>query len=70
MRFPGNCLIVALAAVLKDGSRLYWKRNKVGRVHFYWRTKDGRRWEFYKRGASSRSYLQNAIYIGEIRETR
>ena len=37
------------------------------RLHFYWQDRQGRSWEFYKRGASGRTYLQNSFYLGEIK---
>jgi hypothetical protein len=69
MKFPGNCLIVSLIASALPGNRLRMKRNRMGRIHFYWQDKDGRSWEFYKRGASGRNYLQNSFYFGEIKRT-
>ena len=70
MRFPGNCLIVSFIASLKPGNRLLTKRNRLGRLHFFWESSDSRRWEFYKRGASGNTYLQNSLYVGEIKEIR
>ena len=67
MRFPGNCLIVSIIAAAFPGNALKWKRNRLGRVHFYWKDKKGRSWEFYKRGASGKTYLQNSLYIGEVK---
>lgn len=70
MKFPGNCLIVSLAMSIVPGRRLQVKRNRMGRLHFFWKAADGRSWEFYKRGASGKTYLQNSFYIGEIKEVR
>jgi hypothetical protein len=70
VKFPGNCLVVSMAMACAPGSRLRTKRNRMGRLHFYWQTSDGRTWEFYKRGASGKNYLQNALYVGEIKEVR
>lgn len=70
MRFPGNCLIVALIYAEVPGNRLRMKRNRMGRWHFYWTDADGRDWEFYRKGASGRTYLQNALYVGEIKRTK
>jgi hypothetical protein len=70
MKFPGNCLLVSLAMAAIPGNRLCKKRNRMGRMHFYWSSADGRSWEFYKRGASGKTYLQNSFYIGEIKEVR
>lgn len=67
MKFPGNCLIVSLAMSALPGNRLRTKRNRMERLHFYWSDAQGRSWEFYKRGASGRNYLQNSLYIGEIK---
>lgn len=67
LRFPANCLIVSLAASLLPGNRFAWKRNKAGRVHFFWRDSCGRSWEFYKAGSSRKGYLQNALYLGEVK---
>jgi hypothetical protein len=64
MRFPGNCFLVAL---LCGGSNVRLMRNRRGRVHFYWVRSDGQAYEFYKKGASQRGYLRNALYVGEIR---
>lgn len=68
MRFPGNCLLVALAASAR-GHHLHRMRNRSGRWHFYWTHRDGggQAFEFYTKGASRRSYLRNAITLGEIR---
>lgn len=70
MRFPGNCILVALYFSFVPGNRLRVKRNRAGRWHYYWTDRSGRSWEFYKKGASSRTYLQNAFYLGEIRRAR
>jgi hypothetical protein len=70
MRFPGNCFVVSVIAALLPGKRLWYGRNRMGRIHFFWKDKYGRSWEFYKRGASSKTYLQNSIYIGEIKKVR
>ena len=66
-RFPGNCLLVSLLMAARPGNRMRTKRNRMGRLHFYWSDAQGRSWEFYKRGASGRTYIQNAVYFGEIR---
>lgn len=64
MRFPGNCLIVALVC---GGLRIRVMRNRRGRLHFYWVDRNGSAWEFYTKGASAHGYLRNALRIGEIR---
>lgn len=69
MKFPANCLVVALVASLRHGSKFRMERNRKGRWHFFWTDRYGFSWEFYCKGASSKSYLQNALYIGEIRRT-
>jgi hypothetical protein len=69
MKFPGNCLLVSLIASSLPGNRLRTKRNRMGRLHFYWQDRNGHSWEFYKRGASGLTYLQNSLYIGEIKRT-
>ena len=69
MRFPGNCLCVALVASLRLGSRFRMKRNRLGRWHFFWTDRRGYSWEFYKKGSSGRTYIQNALYVGEIKRT-
>jgi hypothetical protein len=69
VKFPGNCLCVALLASLRPGTRLRIGRNRMGRKHFYWTDQHGRSWEFYKKGASGRTYFQNSLYIGEIKRT-
>lgn len=65
MRFPANCLLVALIAAL-GGGRLRTARNRSGRVHVYWLDHGGRAWEFYRKGASRRPYWQNLVYFGRI----
>lgn len=65
-RFPGNCLIVAAVMGLR-GYEVRTMRNRSGRLHFYWRDEEGRAFEFYTKGASRRSYLRNALTLGEIR---
>ena len=67
MKLPGNCLIVSLIMAAIPGNKLRTKRNRMGRMHFYWQDRQGRSWEFYKRGASGRTYLQNSFYLGEIK---
>lgn len=69
MKFPGNCLCVSLIAAALPGNKLKICRNRSGRMHFYWRDKYGRSWEFYKKGASQRTYLKNSIYVGEVCRT-
>ena len=69
MRFPGNCLVVALIASLRPGNRMYRCRNRTGRLHFFWVDRKGRAWEFYTKGASQRPYWRNALTIGEIQRT-
>lgn len=66
MRFPGNCVIAALIAGMA-GARIRTVRNRTGRIHFYWLNEAGEAWEFYTKGASRRSYLRNALTLGEIR---
>lgn len=68
MRFPGNCLLVALAAkaLAPRRVRLRTLRNRRGRVHFYWE-RDGERFEFYTPGASQSGYLRNALRLGTVR---
>lgn len=56
MRFPGNCLLVALAA----------KALAPRRVHFYWE-RDGERFEFYTPGASQWGFLRRAFRLGTVR---
>lgn len=67
MRFPGNCLIVSLAMAALPGNHLRVKRNRLGRWHVFWSDEQGREFEFYKKGASGKTYLQNAFYVGEIK---
>ena len=68
MRFPGNCLLVALAAKLLAPRRVRLRtlRNRRGRVHVYWE-RDGERFEFYTPGASSCGYLRNTLRLGTVR---
>lgn len=68
MKFPGNCLLVALVMGLRPGRRIRVMRNRGGRLHFFWTHKaTGEAFEFYTKGASRRSYLRNAITMGEVR---
>lgn len=67
MKFPGNCAVVAVVASWLPGNSLHWKRNASGRWHVYWKDRQGRSWEFYKKGASKRTYFQNALYVGEVK---
>ena len=64
MRFPANCLAVAL---LRGHVRTHAMRNRAGRLHYFWRDRDGLAWEFYAQGRSRRSYLANLLYVGEVR---
>lgn len=66
MRFPANCLVVAVIASLLPGRKFCTKRNQKGRLHFFWKDRKGKAWRFYQRGAGNRSYLRNSLYIGEI----
>ncbi|MGG3814221.1 hypothetical protein ABEV34_21615 [Methylorubrum rhodesianum] len=63
MRFPANCLAVAL---LRGHVRTRAMRNRTGRLHYFWRDRDGLAWEFYAPGRSRRSYLANLLYVGEV----
>jgi hypothetical protein len=67
-RFPGNCLMVALAAWLlaPRTTRIRAMRNRAGRWHVYWEMR-GQRFEFYTPGASSCGYLRNALRLGQVR---
>lgn len=69
VRFPGNCLLVALAAKLAAPRqvRIGMLRNRAGRLHFYW-VRGGHRFEFYTPGASGCSYLRNALRLGTVRQ--
>lgn len=67
MRFPGNCVLVSLCAALMPGNRIRWKRNRCGRWHVFWQDRNGKTWEFYRKGASGRTYLRNLIYVGEVK---
>ncbi|MDR6292367.1 hypothetical protein E9232_004907 [Inquilinus ginsengisoli] len=66
MRLPGNCLLAAVVAAI-CGRRFRQCRNPAGRLHFYWLDRTGAAWEFYKQGASKKTYMQNALYLGEVR---
>lgn len=68
LRFPGNCLLVAVCAWLLalTRTRLHRSRNKRGRWHVYFE-RDGQCFEFYTPGASRCSYLRNALRLGTIR---
>lgn len=66
MRFPANCLVVALIAAAA-GCSVHCMRNRSGRRHWFWRDGNGRAFEFYRKGASRLSYLQLSVYLGEVR---
>lgn len=68
-KYLSNCLCSAIAAWLRDplAVRLIVRRNRCGRWHVLWRRR-GKIFEFYGRGASSRTYLQNLLYRGEVRQ--
>lgn len=66
-RFPANCLLVALAGALLTRGSIATLRNRTGRLHWFWRDRSGRAWEFYTAGASRRTYLRNALTLGEVR---
>jgi hypothetical protein len=66
MRFPANCLIVTAVAAM-FGGRPRAVRNRAGRWHLYWLDADGLAFEFYTKGASRRSYLRNALTLGEVK---
>lgn len=70
MRFPANCLVVAAIASLRPGNSMRWKRNRSGRVHFYWIDSNGRSWEFYTKGASGETYWRNSLRLGDIKRTK
>ena len=63
MRFPANCLAVAL---LRGHVRTRAMRNRAGRLHYFWRDRDGLAWEFYAPCRSRRSYLANLLYVGQV----
>lgn len=67
MRFPGNCLVVALVAGLRPSNRVHMARNAWGRWHWYWTDSNGVSWRFYRPQSGRRSYLRNSLYIGEIK---
>lgn len=66
---PGNCLVCAILAwaLAPSRTRVRALRNRRGRLHFYW-TRDGRRYEFHAPGRSTKTYLQNSLYVGRVRE--
>jgi hypothetical protein len=66
---PGNCLICAIWEWLKYPTTTSIKlmRNRRRRWHVYW-VRDGKRFEFYAPGRSSKSYLGNLLYVGTRRE--
>ncbi len=67
MKFPANCLVVALAAKVAHPSRVKIRtmRNRSGRIHFMWE-RDGQVFEFRTPGASRCTYLRNSLRMGEI----
>jgi hypothetical protein len=67
--YPSNCLIAALAAFISSPAktRIRFSRNVSGRWHCTW-TKNGCEYEFYAKGRSQKSYLQNIVYIGRVRK--
>lgn len=66
MRFPANCVVVALIAVVA-GCSAHSMRNRYGRLHFFWRNHRGEAFEFSRPGIEKRPYWQQVIYLGEIR---
>lgn len=68
MRFPGNCLLAALAAKLlaPRAVRIRRTRDRRGNLHFYWE-RDGERFEFYTPGASQWGLLRRAFRLGTVR---
>ncbi|AMB48283.1 hypothetical protein [Methylobacterium sp. AMS5] len=64
MRFPANCILVALVC---GGTRMRFQRNRFGRYHAFWRTRDGLAWNFTARDRARRGYLANALYLGSIK---
>jgi hypothetical protein len=69
MRFLSNCLLAAVVAKVRAPRqvRIEAVRNKHGRLHFVW-SKQGARFEFYAPCRSRMTYLQNALYVGRVRE--
>ena len=65
----GNCLVCAIAAwiVAPRTTRIRALRNKRRRWHFYW-VRDGKRYEFHAPGRSTKGYLRNTLYLGQVRE--
>ena len=63
-----NCLLAAVAAWLRHPrtTRIRVVRNRARRRHVVWE-RDGQRYEFHVPGRSSKTYLQNALYRGEVR---
>lgn len=67
MRFPANCLIVALVF---GGLRMRGQRVADNTVHFYWRDRHGLAWNFTAPNREGRGYLGNALYLGSIQRRR
>lgn len=67
-RFPGNCVVVSLAAWLRHPrtTTIHVVRNRAGRWHMFWQ-RAGVKYEFYTPGASRCGYLRNSLRIGLIR---
>lgn len=68
LALPGNCLVCSLLAWVVDPrhTKVCRMRNRHGRWHLYW-TRHGERFEFHAPGRSTKTYLQNALYLGRVR---
>lgn len=69
MRFPANCVIVAIAMWLAHplATGIRFVRNPRGRWHCIW-LRSSRAYEFYAPGRTHRPYWQNLLYVGYIRQ--
>jgi hypothetical protein len=66
MAVRGNCILAVVAHLLL-GCRMRVMRNRSGLWHLYWVDNSGQAWELYAKGASRRTYIQNAWYRGHIK---
>ena len=66
-----NCLLAALWEWAKSPTKVKIRkvRNRSGRIHFVWEI-DGKQYERYAKGRSTKSYISNLWYKGEIKRVR
>ncbi len=69
MKYPGNCLVVALIAwaMAPNATRVRFVRNRHRRWRCIWE-RGGERFEFHAPGRAARPYWENILYLGEARK--